>query len=76
MEIFLDDFKADFHLTFKPIEKKGDTYLSIDTFDWDFSTSKLHLSFTNLIHKNKALGEYYNNIIIYCNIITSIDIRI
>lgn len=46
----------------KPVLRNGNTYLEVQSLDWKFTTSKMHLKMNNLFNGDKVLGEYNHNL--------------
>lgn len=55
--MFLDDYESFTVIQLKPRVRQGDTYLDVGKLSWKFTTSKLHITLTNLFHGDKLLGE-------------------
>lgn len=47
----------------KPVTRKGDTYLDLQTYEIKMRTKKMNLNFKNLFNGDKALGETMNKVI-------------
>uniref|UniRef100_A0AAU6SHL1 Protein takeout-like protein n=1 Tax=Maconellicoccus hirsutus TaxID=177089 RepID=A0AAU6SHL1_MACHI len=56
----LSGFKAEATTKYKEVEKDGEIYWSLDHMDFDFSTTKLHITMENLFNGDKALGDNMN----------------
>ncbi|KAL5235485.1 hypothetical protein ACI65C_002895 [Semiaphis heraclei] len=56
----LDDYKSFSVIKMKPVLRNGNTYLEVQSLDWKFTTSKMHLKMNNLFNGDKVLGDNMN----------------
>lgn len=53
------DLKVSIDINGKPVTRKEEKYMELDTLDLKFSTSRLHINLDNLFNGDKTLGILY-----------------